>query len=220
MPFLPHQAAESSIRRARRFLILADAQLPVTKVKNDLRRMAVVQAVAAIDSYMHALVLNRLSEIRQSSDLPKVLAQLDIPFGDLVDLADGWLDHQREQTELIKKKKPLTQKRPWVRIKKNLQKRILKETFQSYEQIGTALAMSGVKNGWTKISKELGQTPKQIQTRLNVLVRRRNQIVHEGDIQRQSRPQKLRFNDVNHREIERQVDQVEALINAIEKVLN
>ena len=220
MPFLPKQAADSSIRRARRFLDLADASLPVTRVKSDLRRMAVVQAVAAIDSYMHALVLRRLADVRKESDLPRSLAKLELPFSTIADIAEEWIDHQRAQADCVQHSKPLIQKRPWVRVKRSLQDRLLKETFQSYDQIAVALSMAGVEKGWSKIGDELGQSPKQIKSWLSSLVHRRNQIVHEGDLQRQSRPHGLKFNKIAQNETVQQVDQVERLITAIEVVVN
>lgn len=123
MPFLPKQAADSSVRRARRFLDLANGTLRVTRVKNDLRRMALVMAVAAVDSYMHGLVMRRIAEVRQHSDLPKPLARLEIPFSEIADLANTSIHAQRAGKRT----------RPWVQVKASLQRRLLKETFQSYE---------------------------------------------------------------------------------------
>ena len=89
MVFLPKNAAASCLRRARRFLDLADQPLPVKTVKNDLRRMALVMSVAAIDSYMHALVLRRIADVRRAADLPKALARLELPFASIASLADA-----------------------------------------------------------------------------------------------------------------------------------
>ena len=91
MPFQPVQAAEACIRRSRRLLTLAEARLPDSKIKNDLRRAALVTLVSGIDSYMHWLVYRRISELRNIGDLPKALAKLDVPFTELADLADSVL---------------------------------------------------------------------------------------------------------------------------------
>lgn len=210
MPFLPKQAADSSIRRAERFLSLADNALPIDKVKNDLRRMALVMAVAAIDSYMHALVSRRIADIRRSADLPKKLSGLDISFSDLANLADSAIAAQRAEKR----------SRPWVQVKSSLQRRLLKETFQSYDQVAMALSMAGIKEPWKKICAELKEANSDTKKWLDTLVHRRNQIVHEGDLKRASRPRKLSFNAISQAEARSQVRRVEVFIGAVETVVN
>lgn len=209
MTYFPRQVADTCIRRAKRFLDLADNRLPVHRTKNDLRRMALVMAVAAVDSYMHALVLRRIATVRRAADLPKSLALLNMPFSALASLADASIKAQREQRTA----------RPWVQVKSSLQERLLKETFQSFNQVATALSLAGIEKGWSKIAKELGETPKENETWLNNLVHRRNQIVHEGDMKRASRPRKLHFNDIHQTEAEQEVEWVESLIKAIDIVV-
>lgn len=209
MSFLPKQAANSCIRRAQRFLDLADMGLPVNRIKNDLRRMALVMAVAAIDSYMHALVLRRIAAVRRSADLPKALARLELPFSEIANLADASIEAQRA----------MRASRPWVQVKASLQKRLLTETYQSFDQVATALAIAGVEKSWSKIAAELGETVEENKLWLNTLVHRRNQIVHEGDLERASRPRKLKFNEIDQAEAKQQVEWVKSLIKAIEKVV-
>lgn len=209
MTFLPKQAADSCIRRAQRFLELADYGLPVKRVKNDLRRMALVMAVTAIDSYMHVLILRRIATVRRSADLPKALALLELPFSEIARLADASIEAQRENRA----------SRPWVQVKASLQKRLLKETYQSFDQVGKALAIAGVDRPWSKIVVKLGETRDENKEWLNKLVKRRNQIVHEGDLERASRPRKLRFNKIDQAEAKQEIEWVNSLINAIDKVV-
>lgn len=208
LPFLPKQAADSCIKRARRFLELAESRSS-TRARNDLRRMALVMAVAAIDSYMHALVLRRIADVRKSADLPKALARLEIPFSEIAGLADASIKAQRERRA----------SRPWVQVKASLQQRLLRETFQSFDQVATALAIAGIDKGWSKICRELDETPETNKAWLNDLVHRRNQIVHEGDLKRASRPRRLRFNEISQNDAEQQIDWVEAMITATETVV-
>ncbi|MBB3196875.1 hypothetical protein FHS28_004300 [Roseateles terrae] len=158
---------------------------------------------------MHWLVYRRISEVRREGDLPKVLARLEIPFSDLASLADSSIKARQEDRDL----------RPWVQVKNSVQRRLLKETFQSYEQVGQALALAGIEKGWTRTAAALGVKADDIKTRLNQLVHRRNQIVHEGDIKRASRPQKLQYNDVENDEVSADVDWVEQLVAAFEQVV-
>ena len=96
----------------------------------------------------------------------------------------------------------------------------MKETFQSYDQVALALSLAGVDKGWSKVAEELDETVEENRTWLNNLVHRRNQIVHEGDMKRASRPRKLRFNDIDQVEAKQEVEWVETLIMAIDRVVN
>ncbi len=209
MPFQPITAANACIRRSRRLLALANGKLPDTKVKNDLRRSALVMVVAAVDSYMHWLVYRRLSEVRKEGDLPKSFAKLDIPFTDIAALADAVITRRQKKKDI----------RPWVQVKNAMQKRLLRETFQSYEQVGTAFSLAGIEKAWSRVADKFGTQATAIKLRLNHLVHRRNQMVHEGDIMRASRPQKLKYNEVEHAVIVADVDWTEQLIAAIEQVV-
>lgn len=209
MAFHPVDAAIGCIRRSRRLLSLADGNLRDTKVKNDLRRSALVMAVAALDSYMHWLVYRRLSDVRKEGDLPKPLAKLDMPFLDMASLADAAIEARRQKANI----------RPWVQVKNAIQKRLSRETFQSYEQVHRAFALAGIDKSWSRIANKLGSSTKDIEARLDYLVYRRNQIVHEGDITRASRPRKLKYNGVKHKAIVSDVDWIEELIAAIEDVV-
>jgi RiboL-PSP-HEPN len=210
MPFLPKQAASSCLRRAGRFLDLADLKkLPIGRVQNDLRRMALVMAVAAIDSYMHGIVMRRVADVRRGSDLPKALARLEMPFSEFANLADASINAQRAGHRT----------RPWVQVKAALQKRLLKETFQSYDQVAIAFAIAGIEKAWSKVASKLATRAEDIKDRLGGLVLRRNQIVHEGDLQRASRPRKLRFNEIEGSSVRSDIDWVNSLIDAMEKVV-
>ena len=209
MPFNPLSAAEACIRRSRRLMALAEQALPDAKVKNDLRRSALVMLVTGIDSYMHWLVYKQISALRYAGDLPKSLAKLDIPFTDFAAVADAVVGARARGVN----------SRPWVQVKNAMQKRLLRETFQSYDQVGTAFAWAGVAKAWSRVATEIGQDNTTIKERLNALVHRRNQIVHEGDITRASRPRNLQYNDVGHAQIAAEVDWVESLVKAIEEVV-
>lgn len=209
MPFHPRDAALACIRRSRRLLTLAEADLPDGKIRSDLRRSALVMAVAAVDSYMHWLVYQRLSDVRKMGDLPKSLTKLDIPFSELASLADAAIDARKKEKDI----------RPWVQVKNAMQRRLLRETFQSYEQVGSAFALAGIEKAWSRVGGKMATNPKEIQAKLNHLVHRRNQIVHEGDFMRASRPQKLKYNAIDQATITADVGWVEQLLNAVEVVV-
>jgi RiboL-PSP-HEPN len=206
MAFGPYDAAKACIRRSRRLIALSQEDLTDPKVKKDLRRAAVVMAIAGIDSYMHWLVYHRISKIRVKGDLPKSLAALDLPFTEIAAMAESTV---RARATI----------RPWVHVKRAMQKRLFKETFQSYDQVGQALSWSGVEKPWKTVAGEMGETAPSIKSRLDSLVHRRNQIVHEGDILRAVRPRNLKYNDIEHDQVVCDVDWLERLLKAIETIV-
>jgi hypothetical protein len=96
---------------------------------------------------------------------------------------------------------------------------LLKETFQSYDQVATALALAGIRKPWERIASELGETTEANRAWLNNLVHRRNQIVHEGDLQRAARPRRLRFNEIDQSQTSQDVQWMNSLIQAIDKIV-
>lgn len=208
MAFKPIDAATSCISRSRELLVAS--QLPaVALVSEDMIRSALVMTVGAMDSYMHWLVYQEITEVsKDQGGLPKKLANLDVPFSELASLADAVLEGRREQRDT----------RPWVQVKNATQRRLLRETFQSYEQVAGAMAMAGISKGWTRTAKQLNTTSDAIKTKLNQIVHRRNQIVHEGDIARGSRPRKVKLSVINHASVSDDVSWMESLINGIEAI--
>lgn len=209
MGFKPIDAAKACLRRSRRFLALSEEDLSDPKIKNDLRRSAIIMVTAALDSYMHWLVIQRVSILRQEGDIPKALKKYKLPFSDLATLADA----------VIAQRKKGKDARPWVQIKNSLQRQILTDTFQSYEQVSSAFSMAGVERPWKKVAKELGVSTDDIRKKLNGIVHRRNQIAHEGDIQRSSRPRRLKYNAIEHDQVEKDINWVDSLIKAVEVVI-
>lgn len=166
-------------------------------------------AIAGIDAYMHWLIYSRISELRSEGDLPKSMSRLDVPLTDLAALADATLDGRRREVDT----------RPWVQVKHAMQKRLLKETLQSFDQVATGFAWAGVEKAWSRVATELGCSVDDIRTRLNRIVQRRNQIVHEGDIVRALRPRKLSYNEVDHDSVAADIDWIEELLTAMSDVV-
>src|SRR5204863_1730947 len=104
---------------------------------------SVVMAVAALDTYMHRLVVERAYT---HATLPGGLAKLDFPFEELLDQADASRDAARASPH---------NSRPRVAIKRQLRDRLLRETFQSYDDVSRALAMAGRSWSWSAIAAEL-----------------------------------------------------------------
>jgi hypothetical protein len=170
-----------------------------------MRRMSIVMAVASLDTYMHRLILERAFK---QSPLPKSLRGVTVSFEQLLAQADDSAKAARAQPHAA---------RPRVGIKRQLRDRLLRDTFQSFEGVSTALAMSGRSKEWESIGQRLNPPvgPEDIKIRLNGIVARRNQIVHEGDYVRLERPRNARRNHLTYAQVSRDIDFLEELIDAI-----
>jgi hypothetical protein len=176
-------------------------------VRDDLRRLAIVMAVAALDTYMHRLVVSRAYK---RSPMPAKLADITVRFGDLVEQADLAVIAHKDDRDT----------RPRVAAKRLLRERLLRETFQRYERVSEALAMAGKPKSWREIAAAMPGSLKQedVKTRLDALVERRNAIVHEGDYERLDRPQQAKVVLVSPREARDSVRFVSDLIEAIHQI--
>ncbi|POF95274.1 HEPN domain-containing protein [Pseudomonas putida] len=207
MAFTAIEAANSCISRSKN-LLRASSDPANEAIRDDLVRSALVMAISAMDSYMHWMVFQEIIAVSKNAKLPKLLAKLDIPFSDVAALADAMIEGRRAGKET----------RPWNALKNTAQKQLLYKTFQSFDQVKTAMSMAGVVDGWAKTAKVLKVKVDDIRDRLNPLVHRRNQIAHEGDILRSSRPRRLKFNDLDPNQVSLDVDWIESLIAAIESI--
>jgi hypothetical protein len=206
--FGPYDAAIDSISRSRRLLAIG-ASAPLGS-RGDLRRMGVVMAVAALDTYMHRLIVDRAYRHR---GLPRELAKLTVDFEQL--LAEAEMSKAAAR-------RPAHNSRPRVAIKQKLRDRLLLETFQRYEGVSRAMRMAGrTKGDWKAIGLQLQpqMTPGEVKERLNAIVTRRNQIVHEGDYVRLERPRKANRNDMTGPKAAADVDFIANLIDAIHAVI-
>jgi hypothetical protein len=166
-------------------------------------------AVAALDTYMHRLILERAyTHVK----LPGALARLDVSFVELLTKAD--------ELKAAARAKP-HQPRPRVAVKRQLRDRLLRETFQSYEDVSRALGMAGRSGSWDAIGQGFSptMTPSEIKTRLSSIVIRRNQIVHEGDYKRLERPQRASRNGLSQKDAAREVTFLSDLIDAIHSAI-
>ena len=202
MPISPHQAATDVMDRADALLAHASTTTDPL-VADDTRRAAIALGVAALDTYLHWALADTPLE-----RMPSALKAIDVPFGDLVDLSEA----------VVKDRAKI---RPKVRARGILERALLKLTFQSSRGVEEAMLMLGKRKAFFKISNEIqpSQGAQDVRDTLNRIVHRRNQIVHEGDLQRQSRPQQIKREPAVTATIQADLHWLRALIDAIDKVL-
>lgn len=159
-------AFEAEIGRARDLVGLGQSVAGVThgRVDNtDLYRSALVHAVAALDAYVHGVVLDRAVEILMGRlSASPVRTKIGLTFNTVQEVltADG-----PGQAE--------------VAARSHIAQRLALETFQKPDAIADALAMVGIRGIWGAAFPENAGSEK---TGLAVVVARRNRIVHSCDI--------------------------------------
>jgi hypothetical protein len=159
---------------------------------------------------MHRLIVER---VYQHEKLPRGLARLDVGFEVLLAQADATGAAARQ---------PSSNPRPRVGVKRLLRDRLLRETFQNYDAVSRALGMAGRSKAWPLIGEKMmppRQTP-EIKKRLNEIVVRRHQIVHEGDYERLEKPRGPRRNGMTYSQAKSDIDFVEDVIRAIHSVVS
>jgi hypothetical protein len=158
---------------------------------------------------MHRLVVDRAFK---QKELPGGLAVLQVTFAQLVVQADEAGRAAR---------KPPHQSRPRVAIKRQLRDRLLRETFQKYDDVARALGMAGRTKLWDQIAAQFTPrvTKDEIKGRLNAIVDRRNKIVHEGDYQRLERPRAPKRNGITLKQASADIDFLRDLTDAIHAVV-
>lgn len=131
---------------------------------SDLYRSALVHAVAALDSYVHGIVLDRAVDILMTRIPSGSGGKVGLHFGAISQIfaaaASGPADME-------------------ITARTYVAERLGLETYQRPDDISSGLAMVGLNKIWSSaFPKDAGA----VKTALGVVVSRRNRIVHECDL--------------------------------------
>lgn len=205
MPVTPLQAAIDVLDRAQGLLSLDPGGERVSLVQYDVRRQAHAMAVAALDTWMHWSL--RKVDL---DNLSRRLYGLEIPFGTLVDMGDHSTAARSAGIA----------DRPRVRARNALNEKLLTMTFQNARQWDYGFDLLGIRSGMTKTGRAMNPAePKaSLETRLNSLSRRRNRVVHEGDLVRKMRPQTVKREKLLRPELDDDIAWVRRFLTAVDTV--
>ena len=128
----------------------------------DMYRAALVQSVAALDSYAHDVVLDRAVDILLGRLAAGSATRLGLHFGAVRELLAA---PTPTDLEMICRQK--------------INERLSTETFQKPDDVAGAFAMVGVPAIW---SSAFGTSAGTTKTSLSLVVQRRNRIVHRCDV--------------------------------------
>ena len=158
-----------------------------------LLRAAVVFALSALDTYFHDKIKYRVGRF-SLNDLPVQLANFEIPIRDLT----TWDDALRKGNVL----------RNWVTDHLSVR------PLQSPSAIADALKLAGIESLWDRIAPNAAHRRKLLDD-FNELVKRRNQISHEGDRQ-QSRRSGKKLRPIHRKTVKAWIQYVEDLVAKVE----
>jgi len=178
---------------------------------SELLRAAVVGGVSALDGYMHEQVLSHSWSLlsRAEDKIPTELKKLEIP---LLDVKRA-IDHARKKNNT----------RPGNMIKKSIQEILHKNfTFQKPDNIKKAADMLGIADFWGQVASKMSSNPSKenVIDRLRQITYRRNQIVHEADLERKARAKKLTFRKINRNETQEIVTWITNFGKAMDTVIS
>lgn len=157
-----------------------------------LLRASVVFVVSAIDTYFHDKVRYRVGKFGLD-DIPPQLGNFEIQIKKLI----NWKVAARKGNVL----------RNWVT------EYLSTKPLQSPNTIADALKLCGIESLWDKI-EPIKSNKEMLLTKLNALVKRRNQIAHEGD-RAQSRRSGKNLRNISRNEI---VDWITFSTTLVEKI--
>lgn len=180
----------------------------------EILRAALVFTVSALDRFCHDLLLPRAMKMlrKNANSWPNEFKKLSLPLPDI----KSAIEHAKKR----KGKGGHRRTRPMTIIRAALQDQFHRDlTLQKPNDIAQAFSMVGVKNLWTKCKEKMNEEPVNIERRLNRIVRRRNQIVHEGDLVRKQKAKKHTLNSITEKDVKDDVDWIRRLAEAINGVV-
>lgn len=174
---------------------------------SELLRSAIVCGVSAMDRYFHDTILdNALGLLRRpEADVPRKFREIKLTLAD----AEAAVSHA------LRDRASGRQLRPRNTLKARLSDSLHRQTFQSPGEIETAMSMLGLGNVWGHLAQHMTGNANAIKTRLSGIVRRRNQIVHEGDLVRAARPQNPSMHNVVSSTVRDDLDWLNMLVNNV-----
>ncbi len=175
----------------------------------ELLRSALAMAVSALDRYLHVRVVDSMAGWfgKSPQSMPAKMAEIDVPFA---------IVEECLQKALASRKKNGANTRPRTILKKALREALYTQTFQSARNVESAFSLMGFKKPWSNLQKETHESPEKMMLFLNKLTKRRNQIVHEGDIRNIDRIKSVELNDISRTYVFRSIQWLRTFVGAIE----
>lgn len=181
---------------------------------SELLRAAIVVSVSALDRYCHEVLLSRIIDQMDRSEVnwPAELKKLSLPL--------IFVKRSVKNAKLRKGIGGKVRTRPMNIVKQGLQEKFHKDlTLQRPDDIATAWSMIGIKSLWSRCGKSMNVRAEEIKENLNRIIKRRNEIAHEGDIARVRNSGKIVVNPIENDAVCLDIKWLKKLVNAMDKNL-
>ena len=173
-----------------------------------LLRSAIVSAVAALDNYMHLVVVNKCFALLsgEKTHVPKLLQKLEVPAIAVFETAETLRKNPKSK--------------PDYELKELIRDKLSNQSIQGSGQIETAVKMMGITDFWTRVERKMkGKlNAENIRKKLNEIVNRRNKIAHEADIIKKSRGVSSTFAEINKSDAEDAVAFITDFVTALDAI--
>jgi len=165
----------------------------------DFLRVSLVMAVSAMDAYFHAKIVRYVVQHSRSKEPSKKLLNEKI-------LVKDFIDGRRKQ-------------RSNVALRAAIERKLSYQALQQPSQIADSLRLIGVSDFWEEVAGQIGQADEQIRKNLTKIVKRRNQIAHEGDLS-QSKRARNKSRSITHKQVQESIVLLQGIVNAAEVIIN
>jgi len=165
----------------------------------DLLRASLVMAVSAMDAYFHAKVLRYVVVHSKSRKPSKRLLNERITVRDFI-------EGQRKE-------------RSFTALRAAIERNLSYQSLQHPDNIADALNLIGVSDFWGRVAKKLGKSKDGLRKEISSIVRRRNQIAHEGDLCQSARSRN-KSRTITLKFVSSSIDLIETLVDAADNVIN
>lgn len=164
----------------------------------DLLRASLVMAVSAMDAYFHAKILRYVVVHSKSKKPSRRLLNEKIKVSDFI-------NGQKK-------------KRSYAALRAAIERNLSYQSLQGPDKIADALGLIGVSDFWKLVAENLNEQKNSLQNKINRVVKRRNQIAHEGDLS-QSKKTRNKSRSIDPKTVREAIDLIEKIVDAAEKII-
>jgi len=176
---------------------------------SEVLRSAIVSTVSSLDKYFHDRTLNRAFTLLNGpqKNVPKKLQKFEFPAV--------------QAFKAVKKIRNDAKSRPGSQLKIALQNKLHSITFQNSHGINECCQLMGVKDFWRLVANEMeGEwSSNSVQTELQKVIVRRNQIVHEADLERKISSSRFALRHIDKKFAESSVEFIRNFVEAADLVI-
>ena len=179
-----------------------------TKPQNP--RAALTFGVSALDRYVHERVVKGIVAALKKPNLNKEQREFVIPVSTAIKIS----------AESVKAAKANKRLRPTNIIRKQVQLLLHKKPFQSYREIEYAFKLLGVNNLTGQLQTAYGTGDlKAVKIQLANIAKRRNQIVHEGDLVVHERGGQVKWHVIERKYVADSLDFLDLFVAHLDSVV-